>query len=87
MNTVAHVPYLLGRAVPMLAAASSGIGERQGGVKGVETMIMTQFGKARRSGKQARAQQWLGRVVEHVGCMPTRLDECSHCVNYDIRPR
>ena len=34
----------LGRVVPVLAAASSGVGECQGGVNGVETMMVASFG-------------------------------------------
>ena len=70
----------------MLAAASSGIGECQGGVKGVKTMIVASFGKVGQAGKRAREQQRLGRVAERVGCMPAPLDECGHHVDYDIRP-
>ena len=33
-----------GRTLPVLAAASSGIGECQGGVNGVETMMVASFG-------------------------------------------
>ena len=69
----------------MLAAASSGIGERQGGVNGVETMMVARFGTLRQAGKRAREQQRLGRVAECVGRMPARLDERGHHVNYDIR--
>ena len=70
----------------MLAAASSGIGERQGGVNGVETMMVARFGMLRQAGKRARDQQRLGRVAERVGRMPARLDERGHRVNYDLRP-
>ena len=56
-STVARAHCLLGCAVPVLAAASSNVGERQGGVKGVGMMIVVKFGKVQRSGKQARAQQ------------------------------
>ena len=33
-----------GRTLPVLAAASSGVGECQGGVKGVEMMMVASFG-------------------------------------------
>ena len=69
----------------MLAAASSGVGERQGGVKSIETMMVARFGMVGQAGKRAREQQRLGRVAERVGCMPARLDERGHRVNYDIR--
>ena len=45
----------------MLAAASSGVGERQEGVKRFGTTIVARFGKARKSAKRAREQQKLGR--------------------------
>ena len=70
----------------MLAAASSGVGERQGGVKNVDTMMVARFGMVWQAGKRAREQQRLGRITERVGCMPARLDERGHRVNYDIRP-
>ena len=69
----------------MLAAASSGIGERQGGVKSIETMMVAKFGMVGQAGKRAHEQQRPGRVVERVSCMPARLDERGHRVNYDIR--
>ena len=73
--------------MPVLAAASSGVGKRQGGVKNVETMMVAMVGMVGQARKRAREQQWLWRVAEHVGCMPARLDERGHRVNYDIRPR
>ena len=57
----------------MLAAASSGVGECQGGVKDVETMMVAGFGMVGQAGKRAREQQRFGRVVERIGCMPARL--------------
>ena len=71
----------------MLAAVSSGVGERQERVKGVRTMIVAKIGKARQAGKRARAQQRLRRVAERVGRMPARPDERGHRVNCDIRSR
>ena len=65
----------------MLAAASSGIGKRQGGVNGVEMMMVARVGMVGQVGKRAREQLRLGRV----GCMLARLDERGHRVNYDIR--
>ena len=70
----------------MLAAASSGVGEYQGGVKRAWTKIVAKFGKARQAGKRARAQQRLGRHSERAGCMPAWLDEHGHRVNSDLRP-
>ena len=69
----------------MLAAASSSVSECQGGLNGVDTMMVARFGTLRQAGKRAREQQRLGRVAEHVGCMPARLDEHGHRMNYDIR--
>ena len=85
-STGARAHYCLGRAVPVLAMASSGVGERQEGVKGVGTMIVAKFGKARQAGKRARDQQRLGRVADHVGRMPARLDERGHRMNSDLMP-
>ena len=68
----------------MLAAESSSVGERHGGVKNVETMMVARVGMVGQAGKRAREQQRLGRVAERVGCMPARLDERGHRVNYDI---
>ena len=70
----------------MLAAASSGVGERHGRVNSIETMMVAKFGLVGQAGKGAREQQRLGRVAERVGCMPARLDERGHRVNYDLRP-
>ena len=69
----------------MLAAASSSVGEHQGGVKDVETMMVARFGMVGQAGKQAHEQQRLRRVTECVGCMPARLDKRGHRVNDDIR--
>ena len=54
----------IGRTAPVLAAVSSGIGERQEGVKRVGTMIVAKFGKVWQSGKRARAQQSARRQLE-----------------------
>ena len=70
----------------MLAAASSSVGELQGGVKSIETMMVVKFGMVGQAGKRAREQQRLGRVVERVSCMTTRLDERGHRVNSDLMP-
>ena len=48
----------------MLAVASSGVDERQEGVKKIGTMIVARFGKLRRSGKRARAQKSARRHSE-----------------------
>ena len=75
------------RTVPMLAVASSGVGECQGGVKWVETEMVARFGTLGQAAQRARAQQSARRHSERVFCMPARLDERGHRVNYDIRPR
>ena len=72
-------------AMPVLAAASSGIGEHQGGVKGVQTRMVAWFGKVRRPGQRARTEQRLWCTGERVGRMPTPLDEHRHRVNFGIR--
>ena len=51
----------------MLAAASSGVGERQEGVKGVETAMVEKFGDVRQPGKRARDEQSARRHSELVG--------------------
>ena len=71
----------------MLAVTSSGIGERQEGIKRVGMMIVAKFGKARQTGKRACDQQRLGRDAERVGRMPARLDERGHRVDSGITPR
>ena len=72
--------------MPVLAAVSSGVGERQGGVKSIETMMVARFGMVGLAGKRAREQQRLGRDVERVdtqvGIMYTR----GHRVNSALRP-
>ena len=70
----------------MLAAASSGVGERQEGVKRVGTMIVAKFGKVWQAGKRSREQQRRGRDAESIGRMPARLDERGHHVDSDLRP-
>ena len=70
----------------MLAAASSGVGERQGGVKGVETGMVARLGMLGQAGQRARAQQSARRHAERVFCMPACPDERGHRVNRDIRP-
>lgn len=58
----------------------------QGGVNSIERMMAAWFGTLRQDGKRAREKQRLGRVAERVGCMPARLDERGHRVNYDLMP-
>ena len=69
----------------MLAAASSGIVERQQGVKKIGMMIVVKFGKVWQAGKRSREQQRRGHDAERVGRMPARLDERGHRVNSDLR--
>ena len=66
MSTGARAHCWLGRAMPVLAAASSGVGERKGGVKGVGTVIVARFGKAWHGGKRAHAKQGTRRHPERV---------------------
>ena len=77
---------VVGRTVPVPAAASSGIGECQGAVKGVETGMVVRLGMLGQAGQRARAQQSARRHAERVFCMPACLDEHGHRVNRDIRP-
>ena len=85
MNTV-RMHCAVGRTVPMLAAASSGVGERQGGVMEVETRMVARGGTLWPAGQRARAQQRRWRRAERAYCMPARSDERGHRVDRDIRP-
>ena len=86
-STVARVHYWLGRTTPVLAAASSGIGERQGGVKGVEMRMVARGDTPRLAEQRARAPQRRWRRAERAFGMPSRSEECGHRVDRDIRPR
>ena len=66
MSTGARVYCCLGRAMPVLVAASSGVGEHQEGVKDVETVMVARFGKVWQPGKRARAEQSARRHPERV---------------------
>ena len=55
-STGARAHCCVGRAVPVLAAASSSVGERQGAVKGAQTKMVAQFGKVLQRGRRARAK-------------------------------
>ena len=70
----------------MLTGASSGISERQEGVKRAWTKIVAKFDKARQSGKRAREQQRLGRDSERVGTQVGNVYTCGHRVNSALRP-
>ena len=70
----------------MLAAVSSGVGEREGRVMRVGTMIGAKFGKVWQAGKRSCEQRRRGRDAERVGRTPARLDERGHRVNSDLRP-
>ena len=50
----------------MPAAASSGVGERQGGVKDVEMVMVAWFGKVRQPGKRAHDEHSARQRPEHV---------------------
>ena len=70
----------------MLAAVSSGVGELQEGVKRAWTKIVAKYGKARQSGKRARAQQRLGRDAERVDMQVGIMHTRGHRVISDLRP-
>ena len=76
----------VGRTVPMLAAASSGVSERQRGVKGVETKMVANFGALRQSGKRARAKQSAWPHSERVDTQAVIVYTRGHRVNSDLRP-
>ena len=71
--------------MPVLTAASSGVGERQGAVKGAQMKMVVRFGTVLQRGRQTRANQRRWGNAERVGRMPTPLDERGHRVNYGIR--
>ena len=71
--------------MPVLAAASSGVGDCQGGIKRAWMKIVAQFGALSQAGKRARAQQIARCHSKRMFCMPARLDERGHRVNYDLR--
>ena len=50
----------------MLAAASSGVGECQGGVKDVETMMVAGFGMVGQAGEASTLEQSTRRHLERV---------------------
>ena len=66
MSTGARAHCCLGRAVPVLAVASSSVSEHQEGVKDVETVMVAWFGKVRQPGKRARDEQSARRHPVHV---------------------
>ena len=76
-----------GRTLLVLAAASSGVGECQGGVKSIETMMVVKFGMVGQAGKRARAEQSAWQHSERgdkpVGTVHTR----GHRVHFGIEPR
>ena len=55
-----------GRTLPVLAAASSGVGERQGGVKDVETMMVVRFGMVGQAGEASTREQSARQRSERV---------------------
>ena len=58
--------YWAGRTLPVLAVVSSSIGECQGGVKGVETMMVASFGKVWQAGEASTREQSARRLPERV---------------------
>ena len=85
MSTGARAHCCVGHAVPMLAAASSGVGERQGAFKEAKAKMVAWFGTILQRGERARVKQRRWRNAERVRCMPATLDERGHRVNYGIR--
>ena len=85
MNTV-RGNCAVSRTVLMLAAASSGIGERQGGVKEAKTRMGARVGALRQPGQLARTLQRRSHRAERAFGMPAPSDECGHRVDHDIRP-
>ena len=83
----AHAHCSLGRVVSVLAAASSGVGERQGGVKCIKTMIVARFGNTRRAGKRVRAKQERWWRTERVDTKAGTMHTHGQCVNFAIKPR
>ena len=55
-----------GRDAPMLAAVSSSVGERQGGGKDVETMMVAGFGMVGQAGEASTLEQSARRHPERV---------------------
>ena len=76
----------VGPTVPVLAAASSGVGERQGGVNGVEMRMVAKFGTLGQAGEASTREHNTRRDSEivdmHAGIMDTR----GHRVNSPLRP-
>ena len=70
----------------MLAAASSGIGEQQEGVKGVETRMVARGDTPMLIEQRARAPQRRWRRAERAFGMLAHSDERGHHVDRDIRP-
>ena len=55
-----------GQTLPVLAAASSGVGECQGGVKDVEIMMVAEFGMVGQAGEASTLEQSARRHPERV---------------------
>ena len=70
----------------MLTGASSGISERQEGVKRAWTKIVARFGKARQSGKRALEQKRIERDPERVDTQVGIVYTRGHRVNSALRP-
>ena len=78
--------YTVGRTMPVLAAASSGVGEWQGGVKEVETRMVARRDTLWLAEQRARAPQRRWRRAERAFGMPAPSDERGHRMDRDIRP-
>lgn len=66
MTSTVRSALLGGRTLPVLAAVSSGVGECQGRVKGVKTMMVASFGKVWQAGEASTREQSARRLPERV---------------------
>ena len=69
-----------------VSPASFGVGERQGGVKEVETRMVARGDTPKLAEQHARAPQRRWRRAERAFGMPGPSDERGHRVDRDIRP-
>ena len=71
----------------MLAAASSSVDERQGGVNGIGTMLVARFGEVRQAGRRARAEQSARQHPERGDKHASIMHTHGHRVHCGIEPR
>ena len=72
--------------MPVLAAASSGVGERQGGVKDVEMKMVAKFGTLGQTGEASTREQSNRRHPEHADKHAGIMDTRGHRANSLLRP-